>query len=304
MTGRIVRLISGLMVMLMVTPAAVLAQAPPPPGSPIGDLLVMAGETLTLSGRSDHVWGNITVEPGATLVVTASTLYMESDGAWISLAQGGALRLTAGGAIKDSPTDTDDGSAADFAYSITAAAGASIESEGSSLEGASRIDAMDASVELVGSVVRMSRGPITLSGMSVLRAVNSSLVQGISPAIAVEGSSQARVGGGKVRGVDGRGGARPEPRSVCELHGFEPRLCPVGHLRTRDARQHGYARHGDGCHGRHDGDGRNDGPHDDAGAGRGLGRLQRRRPRRRCPHLGAGDGLLDALSPCARRGEG
>jgi len=195
MTRRIVRLISGLMVMLMVTPAAVLAQAPPPPGSPIGDLLVMAGETLTLSGRSDHVWGNITVEPSATLVVTASTLYMESDGAWISLAQGGALRLTAGGAIKDSPTDTDDGSAADFAYSITAAAGASIESEGSSLEGASRIDAMDASVELVGSVVRMSRGPITLSGMSVLRAVNSSLVQGVSPAIAVEGSSQARVEG-------------------------------------------------------------------------------------------------------------
>ena len=195
MTLRVARLVAGLTVVLMVTPAAVLAQAPPPAGSPVGDLAVMAGETLTLAGRSDHVSGNITVEADATLAISASTVYMESDGAWISLAPGATLRLTAGAAIKDSPTDMDDGSAADFAYSITAASGASILLDGSSLEGANGVDAMDASIELRGSIVRMSGGPITLAGMSMLYAVNSSFVQGVSPAVAALGTSQAHVEG-------------------------------------------------------------------------------------------------------------
>lgn len=192
---RLTRGASALLVLVLIAPAGAMAQAPPPAGLPIGDLLVAAGETLTLTGRSDHVTGNIAVEGGATLAIAASTLYMESDGAWIALGAGASLRLTAGAALRDSPTDVDDGSGADFAYSIRASPGARIQLEGSSIEGSSGIVTTDASVELRASILRMNRGPITLGGMSTLLALNSSFLQGSSPAIAVLGTSQARAEG-------------------------------------------------------------------------------------------------------------
>ena len=165
--------------------------ASPPPAS--GDWFVV--DDTTVSAVPIHLSGNLTVSAGATLTLSGSILYMEAADAWISLEMGARLVLTAGGAIKDSPSDTDDGSAADWAYSIAGAASSSIELAGASIEGSSGIGVTDGSILLRDSVVKMNRGPIALLGVTVLAAHNTSFVQNTAPLFDVQGTSSAVVEG-------------------------------------------------------------------------------------------------------------
>ena len=82
---------------------------------------------LTLTRNRVSVSGNITLGAGAHLTLDATTLYMESNRATITLAPGAVLTLTGGSSVNDPTNDVDDGSAADFAYTINAGPGATVE---------------------------------------------------------------------------------------------------------------------------------------------------------------------------------
>jgi hypothetical protein len=167
----------------------------PGTGLDVTDLVLAAGETGTLTNNVLTVTGNVSLGAGASLTLTGSTLRIVSDGATVTLAAGARLTLAGGSALRDSLTDIDDGTGADFAYSIHLQAGSTLRVADSFVEGSYGIQSTDAAVYFTGALFRNNRGPVELAGASMLSAVNSSFAGNPNPNIEIMDASSADVRG-------------------------------------------------------------------------------------------------------------
>jgi hypothetical protein len=98
--------------------------------------------------------------------------------------------------IGDSPTDVDDGGPGDTSYAIGMAPGARLAALTSAVQGASRLDADGASVELRESFLFDFAGPLHMMGASAISFTNVSIAGPANPAFVLEDSSEAAVAGG------------------------------------------------------------------------------------------------------------
>ena len=147
------------------------------------ELVLGSSETREYIGASLAVDGNVTVGPGASLLLHSTSLSLSSAGASVVLGPLATLALLNGSRL-----------AGAFPFEVRLGAGSRLALDRSAIDGAAVFEVQDGQVRLNLSTVE-NGGPLTLLGASDLLAANSSFANLVPVALELRDNALAEVRG-------------------------------------------------------------------------------------------------------------